>query len=166
MGKKVRYAVGAAGAVGVIPMLGLAAPAHAAAPAAQTGKTVRTAFAHAAAVSAASTSLSSAATTTCLGHVGNHNTHSGVTIRFYSAPVGSKTCIGTIQASAPLALVIGASVANHYGSFCIHSKHASKINFACRHVFRRRSLEVNGGSGDLVGHHSVHSTYPFNHNGF
>jgi hypothetical protein len=171
--KKVRYTAGAVGAIPVLAMVPLQAgvPAsHAGHPASSTGKTVRTTFAYDVASvqpSSSSPSDSGDGTFSCKGSVGNHHTVNDMTIRFYSKPAGSRTCIGTIQASSGAAIGVGLWVSNNFGGqFCEFSAHNSKVSHRCRRVFRRDKLEVEGNANTIFGSNQAISTYPFRHNGF
>lgn len=103
----------------------------------------------------------------CTGHTGNHTTHSGTTVRFYSAAVGSKTCIGTIQVSHTNASDIGGVVRTVNGGFCSDIYGGAKVNWPCKETFTRNGLQVSGylvfGEGTAA---KAYSDYPFKHNGF
>jgi hypothetical protein len=135
MSKKVQYAIGA---VGLVPALGLlaqpaaGASAHASAkPAYTSGKRVNA--------------------TPCYGHTAHHAVSHGVHLTFWSAPVGSRTCIGTIEVSAKSTSAVGAYVQNHFGSFCVQGVGGAHITDVCRRVFRRNSLRVLGWKKNFSG---------------
>jgi len=129
MSKKVQYAIGA---VGLLPALGLLAQpaagvsAHASTkPALTSGKRVNNA-------------------PSCTGRIAHHAFNQGVSLTFWSAPVGSRTCIGTIEVNGQSTSAIGASVQNHFGLFCARTAGGAHITDVCRRVFRRNSLRVLG----------------------
>jgi hypothetical protein len=158
MKKKVRFIVGA---VGAIPAIGLLTPAATAAPAHVTAKKVgKTVALH-----------GSAAAATCTAH----NKHvaisaSGLYMKFYSEPVGTRTCIGLINVEGTSRHVTGqvfstsVEVFNTNGNFCEQKDHDASHNFHCNHTFVRTRLAVSatafGISGSPRSWH-VRSPYPF-----
>jgi hypothetical protein len=181
--KKIRYAIGAVGAVPVLAMIPgqFAAPAaHAGTTTTATGKKVRTVYATDTAVFATtSTSSTSPAISpnvgSCTGNTGHHNTHSDVTVRFYSRPAGTgRTCIGTIKVSDSgfLTAGVGGYVQNSRNTFCAFSAGKAVTSDRCRRVFLntsgylQKALRVAGwGSNGLVTA-SVKSVVPFKGKGF
>jgi hypothetical protein len=139
MSKKVQYAIGA---VGLIPALGLLAQPAAGASAHTSGKTVN------------------ANVTTCFGHTEHQTVNHGVFLTFWSAPVGSRTCIGTIEVSGQGTSEVGALVQNHFGNFCSQHAGGAHITDVCRRVFRRNSLRVLGWQASLFGGHRSYVSYP------
>jgi hypothetical protein len=152
--KKVRYLVGA---IGAAPALGLMVPA--AATAAQSApKAAKT-------VSLRNTVVPDVS---CTANVGNHTTHSGTTLKFYSKAEGTRTCIGTIEGSSTLGTgTTFVAVHTVNGSFCSKEYASHKITEVCRAEFTRDDLSVfaNGFSthGPIL---FAYSEYPFKHNGF
>ena len=135
MGKKVQYAIGA---VGLVPALGLlaqpaaGASAHASAkPALTSGKSVNA--------------------TSCTGRTEHQSINHGVILTFWSAPVGSRTCIGTIEVSKNSTSKVGAFVNNAFGNFCVRSAGGGHITYGCHRVFRRNGLRVRAFSAGLDG---------------
>ena len=129
MSKKVQYAIGA---VGLVPALGLLAqPAVAA---------------------SAHTSVKRDNATTCYGNTYHHAVYSGQTLTFWSARVGSRRCIGTIEVSGVSPVVgVGAYVHNAYGDFCFQDAGGSHLTDVCRRVFRTNGLKVVGFRTDNFG---------------
>jgi hypothetical protein len=168
MNKKIRYAIGAVGAVPALAMIPgqFAAPAaHAGKTATATGKTVRTVYARDTAAFATTSSTSPAISPnvgSCTGTIGNHTTHSDITVRFYDRRAGTdRTCIGTIKVSATgFNSSVGGRVANshntHFCSFFFPGK--TVASHRCRRVFDNTSgfdapspLAVVGSGGNFFG---------------
>lgn len=148
MKKRVRYAITAMAA----PAVGMMIPAAGAQPAA----------------------ASVSPDVTCAGHVGNHHTSSNTTVRFYSAAISGKTCIGTIEVDHPgistTFSLLGGGVVNRNGTFCSLHGQGPKFSWPCKHPFLRTGLHLIGNmffAGQSGGTwYPVNSYYPFRHNGF
>ncbi|HEY7147528.1 MAG TPA: hypothetical protein VH637_25045 [Streptosporangiaceae bacterium] len=164
MGKKVRYA---AATLGVVPALGMLAqpaagalaPAHTSKqPAATSRKTVKTVWV---------SHLQDIAplASTCTANKEYTLTDSGVHLKFWSKPVGSRTCIGTIEVSytGPNAKRTGAEIINRFGTFCHATTAGTKITDGCHHVFRRASMRVIGSelNGNNIPFATVSDYFPF-----
>jgi len=138
MSKKVRYALGA---IGAVPALGLLTPVAAAATttAHASGKSVKTvSLAHQGGAPEAAS---------CLASRVHSVENSGVLLRFWSKPEGSRTCIGTIHVSHfPIGTgsQIEGIVGNNNGLFCNHLAGGHDANFVCRRIFVRAGLFVQG----------------------
>ena len=130
MGKKVQYAIGA---VGLVPALGLLAQPAAGASVHTSGKTVNV--------------------TPCFGHTEHHAIHNNESLTFWSARVGSRICVGTMEMTnlAGGVVSIGTSVANHFGHFCAKVTEGTSSTNVCRRVFRRNGLRVRAFSAGLDG---------------
>ena len=182
MNKKIRYAMGAVGALPALAMIPgqLAAPAsHAGKTTATTGKKVRTIYARDAAFTATSSSASASPALTsseiakgsCKGTTGHHIGNDTVTVRFFSAPAGSRTCIGTIQTSTASYDAAGGGVNNintvSRPDFCSFQGTLDISHIRCRRIFVRDKLSVSGTATNGVGAvTSIHSHYPFRKDGF
>jgi hypothetical protein len=136
MSKKVQYAIGA---VGLLPALGLLAqPAAGASAHASTtsGKRVN-------------------ANATCYGHTEHHAIHNHVSLTFWSARVGSRICVGTMEITNLPGVggvaSVGTSVLNHYGTFCAKTTEGDFSTNVCRRVFRTNGLRVRAFSASLFG---------------
>jgi hypothetical protein len=149
MKKRVRYAITAMAA----PAVGVMIPA----------------------VGAVTTDLPAADAATCAGHVGNHHTASGTTVRFYSAAISGRTCIGTIETDHPgistNTSLLGGDVINANGKFCGDYGRGPKFSWPCKESFVRTGLHVAGnmffaGAGSGGTWYPSSSYYPFKHNGF
>ena len=137
MSKKVQYAIGA---VGLVPALGLLAQPAAAASAHTPGKTVNA--------------------TSCTGRTEHQAINQGVILTFWSAPVGSRTCIGTIEVSKKSTSAVGAYVNNAFGNFCVRSAGGGHITYGCHRVFRRNGLRVLGWAESVFGGHRIYASVP------
>lgn len=181
MNKKIRYAIGAVGAVPVLAMIPgqFAAPAaHAGKTAETTGKKVRTVYATDTAVFAPTSTISSTSPAispnvgSCRGTNGHHVVSNSGALRFYSAPEGTRTCIGTIQVSTPYPKSIGGGVNNintvGRADFCsFRNSVASVSHIRCRRIFIRDKLSVSGFITNGLNINKVlNMRYPFRDNGF
>jgi hypothetical protein len=135
MSKKVQYVIGA---VGLLPALGLAAQ-----PAAGASAQASTKPAH--------TSGKRVNATSCYGHTEHQAFSHGVFLTFWSAPVGSRRCIGTIEVSAKSTSAVGALVNNAYGNFCSRAAGGGHFTDVCRRVFRTNGLRVLGWKESFYG---------------
>ena len=164
MGKKVRYTFAAAGVVPALgllaqPAAGALAPAHTAKNPAQTAKkTVKTVWvSHVQEIAPLASACTATREYTLVG--------SGVHLKFWSKPVGSRTCIGTIEVSYTGANPnrTGALVLNAFGEFCRANTAGRKITDGCHDVFRRKSLRVIGSelNGNNVPFAGSSDYYPF-----
>ncbi len=157
MSKKVRYAVGAIGTVPALGLLAAPAAAGASAPAHTAKKMVRTASAGLRQGALSPTSSSCIASNK---HTDNTTTKH---LTFWSKPVGSRTCIGTIIFSWTGADGTAASGHVHTinGNFCVHAVSGTKIQFACRQTFVHTSLKVCGGETHAGFTSTICDKYPF-----
>ncbi len=130
MSKKVQYAIGA---VGLVPALGL--------------------LAQPAAAATAYTSATSVNATTCYGHTQHNLIHNNESLTFWSARVGSRRCIGTMEMTnlAGGVVSVGTSVANAFGHFCAKVTEGTSSTNVCRRVFRTNGLRVRAFSAGLDG---------------
>jgi hypothetical protein len=136
MSKKVQYAIGA---VGLVPALGLLAQPAVGATAHTSGKRVS-------AITAGRTRHGETATpaATCIANRYHHVRQNGVSLTVWSAPVGSRICVGTIEVGGD-GPIIGTSVLNSFGSgFCARSLFNTFSINVCRHVFRKKGLTIHG----------------------
>jgi len=151
MGKRVRYALGAAGAV---PALGLLMPVAAGAPAAE----------HSPSKSGKTVSLAQQRRATCTASRKHTHASFSLHLTFWSKPVNGRTCIGTIKLtySGSLGSKIRGSVINNNGVFCRHTVAGKNITITCRQTYARAGLSVAGAelrNGGIWA--AVFDSYPF-----
>jgi hypothetical protein len=149
-----------AGAIGVVPALGLAMPAA-------TGQAV--------VKSAPKTSTKMIANhkidlRTCTAHRKWSYTSSGVRETFYSAPVGTRICIGTIGVNADGVIhsvsQVGAAVGTVNGYFCKHFHTGRTETYGCHETFTKNRLKVvaSAQAPHIFPTASVSDPYPFHNN--
>lgn len=140
MTKKVRHVLGA---VGVAPALGLMMPTVTA-----TAANVHAVPKAAKTVSIGHYQQGVSSDGTCIASRPHTTAHSGVTIKTWSKPIGTGTCIGTVSVTAnepgEFVIAVGGSVVNNNGRFCQHYETGTHVVFHCNHIFDRAGLRVFG----------------------